>query len=527
MDTMTSRRGGLELLLYIIASLAVRLPFAALTPHHIDELNFLRALDYYSLGSNSPHVPGYPFFVALGRIARVLVGEPMLAYQLVNGVGAGICAWALADIAERILSRNVARWTGALALFSPLSWSYGFCSLSYGAASGITAIAIRECCLVLLGNPRRLLFAGIALGAAAGFRLEAPLFLFPVFAWATAATFRQDLPTLAANSPCPIPGALRRAALAVLACGAAIVPALLIPILSAGGLSRFRELSTNVQTVTDIFKPGVRYWPYFINNLTMFSTSTILVLGAIWLPVFLGLGRMRELFGVRIGRLLLIWALPSLFYYVALHQGQYGYWLPTLAQPIWIGAAALLASARSWLVMTAFAINVALVLGGGALAVDYPRIPLKSVPPPSFAVEFTTFYLQRYTAAGIAAKDETALKLMDYLAGNYDPDTTWIFTSPFEWMDRSGDHIMMLLPKFLPSVGTAHIAENTTFRRIPAKGRTILIVHADLMDTCRTPDRFIPRYRITEWDFVWEAKTTAGEHLWFDKGEWGIAPGGT
>lgn len=72
------------------------------SPFEWDEVLFQGALDRYDVGAHLPHPPGYPAYVAAGRAVRFLVGDPLLALQLV-GIAAAVLAVAWVYVLARRL----------------------------------------------------------------------------------------------------------------------------------------------------------------------------------------------------------------------------------------------------------------------------------------------------------------------------------------------------------------------------------------------------------------------------------------
>ena len=62
-------------LTYVIAAvwLALHLPFLAPSLEDIDSINFALGLHHFDPGLHQPHPPGYPVFIATGRIALALI----------------------------------------------------------------------------------------------------------------------------------------------------------------------------------------------------------------------------------------------------------------------------------------------------------------------------------------------------------------------------------------------------------------------------------------------------------------------
>jgi hypothetical protein len=56
------------------------------SPSDGDEVLFLKALRELDVASYQPHPPGYPVYVMLGRLAALVVPDPVAALQLVSAV---------------------------------------------------------------------------------------------------------------------------------------------------------------------------------------------------------------------------------------------------------------------------------------------------------------------------------------------------------------------------------------------------------------------------------------------------------
>jgi hypothetical protein len=89
---------GLACVVYGLALLVLR----PASPFEWDEVLFQGALDRYDVGAHLPHPPGYPAYVAAGRAVRLLVGDPLLALQLV-GIAAAVMAVAWVTMLARRL----------------------------------------------------------------------------------------------------------------------------------------------------------------------------------------------------------------------------------------------------------------------------------------------------------------------------------------------------------------------------------------------------------------------------------------
>lgn len=501
---------------------------------HVDECNFLLALDDYDLAAFRPHAPGYPLFVAIGRALRPIAGDGLRALEWANGVAAGVAAFAVARTAALLFGAPAGRAAALLAVASPLAWSYGFGALSYPTASAFTALALWRSVEALRGRPEKIPLAAALLGAAGAIRPMDALFVSLPLVWASLAALGivPGLEGTAADARAVAGRDLRRRAAAV-AFGtlafAAVTAAWLAPVVaSAGGWRPYRAILTDAQTVFDVFEPGASYAGAVGANLAVFVPAALLAAGFAGLLLIPRI--VREIRGGaaadRRALLLALWGLPGCLYFVFLHQGQLGYWLPTAAPPLWIGLGAVAARAlaagsrgRAAALAAAVAADAALVLGGGLVA---------GAVPPAAALAPARFYLERYTAAGIARRDRIVVGLVEEIRGRYRPAETWIFTSGARYMDWSAPLLMAIAPEFSASVApidAERLLGAGARIDVPAEGRTVLLLHDDLGRAARPSDRFHRAFSIGS-DSAWEARAESGETLRIRGGTIEIAPAG-
>lgn len=88
-------------------------------PGDYDPINFVTALTHYEIAVDSPHPPGYPLFVGLGRVAAAVVG-PFRAYQLVNTILALLAATLLYALGRRLGSPLAGLLAAAVLVTHPL-----------------------------------------------------------------------------------------------------------------------------------------------------------------------------------------------------------------------------------------------------------------------------------------------------------------------------------------------------------------------------------------------------------------------
>ena len=199
------------------------LPFLASTLEDVDSVNFALGLRDFDPGRHRPHPPGYPLYMALGKAANLVVGEPQ-ALAFWGALFGALSAFALlrlfasldaldGSLAEPQPDRpapRIAEWLGRPAvttmftMLAPLFWMTASRPMSdtAGLAASLTAQAIlltavvRQRYVAAAGEPPssaasiqsvRLILLGAFLSAVAiGFRSQAAWLTMPLLVFAIA-----------------------------------------------------------------------------------------------------------------------------------------------------------------------------------------------------------------------------------------------------------------------------------------------------------------------------------------------------
>ena len=122
--------------------LAAHLPSLAPTLEDIDSINFALGLHDYDPTNNQPHPPGYPVYIAFGRVSLALIDAipsgvniartDALALAILSPSSAP-SHWSPRPRSSKVLSkdsRNVSLWATALLAASPLFWLTGLRPMS-------------------------------------------------------------------------------------------------------------------------------------------------------------------------------------------------------------------------------------------------------------------------------------------------------------------------------------------------------------------------------------------------------------
>ena len=92
---------------------------------------------------HQPHPPGYILYVALGRLASVLLADPAAALGGLAIVASAVAVLLLYRLGWHLYGRGVATLAALGLVVSPLFWAYGVVGLAYTAeaalATGVAA----------------------------------------------------------------------------------------------------------------------------------------------------------------------------------------------------------------------------------------------------------------------------------------------------------------------------------------------------------------------------------------------------
>ncbi len=166
-----------------LLTLLTRLPL--LTPRlaHWDAVNYALGLHDFNVAAHQPHPPGSPYYVLLGRAALVLTGDDnaaLILLSLAASVGAVLAEYALARL---LFNQRAGVLAAALLLTQPVFWGYGTMGTPWTLLACLSVLIAAASLLMIRGQRGLLLPSALLVGLASGFRLDAAVFLAPVWLW--------------------------------------------------------------------------------------------------------------------------------------------------------------------------------------------------------------------------------------------------------------------------------------------------------------------------------------------------------
>jgi hypothetical protein len=143
-----------------------------------DEVLFCLGMRSFDVAQHHPHPPGFPAYIALGRVARLVVGDDFRSLQTLNLIAGMLLFPAVYMLARAIGVRfSTSVLAAALCAFFPNIWFYG------GTAfSDVPSITLAVFAAALLFRERTYFPGVVLLAIAIGIRPQNALVgLFPLF----------------------------------------------------------------------------------------------------------------------------------------------------------------------------------------------------------------------------------------------------------------------------------------------------------------------------------------------------------
>jgi hypothetical protein len=162
---MTDRRRTALVALAALGVGASRCALRARVPDDYDAIGFVRALGDYDLGALQPHFPGYPVYVALGRLAHIFFPSALDSAEAVSALAAAVTVLGLWRIGDGLGGVYAAMLAVGLYAGAAMPWMLGGSALSDGTASAFAVLGF-----ALLGAPAWPLLAGLAIAFMLGVR---------------------------------------------------------------------------------------------------------------------------------------------------------------------------------------------------------------------------------------------------------------------------------------------------------------------------------------------------------------------
>jgi MFS family permease len=179
------RRDWLTVAALVVAGIALRVPFRAKFVYLWDGVEFIEAMRHFSVVLSQPHAPGYPLYVALGRLVSSVVGDPHASLVWMSVVAGSLTAALLYSLGATMFGRRYGITAGLLGLTSPPLWFYSEVVLTYAVDSALVCVVVLICWRAIQrsGSWVAAVLIGTAWAVASGVRPQNLPMLLPVVAY--------------------------------------------------------------------------------------------------------------------------------------------------------------------------------------------------------------------------------------------------------------------------------------------------------------------------------------------------------
>lgn len=182
---MKLERYNKQLLIFVglfLITLVLRLPFRSQILYHWDSVNFALALEHYDVRLHQPHPPGtFIIYIVLGWLINAIVHDPNSSLVLLSIFSSGLSVVAAYILGERWFNRQAGLMFALLVLTSPLIWFHAEVALTYEVELLVVLILVLVFTKLPSGDKWVLFGSAFLLGLSGGVRLNTPVFLFPLW----------------------------------------------------------------------------------------------------------------------------------------------------------------------------------------------------------------------------------------------------------------------------------------------------------------------------------------------------------
>ena len=161
--------------------LALHLPFLPRSLEDLDSINFALGLRHFDVALHQPHPPGYPVYIAAGKLVHAAGAGRGQALGLLSNVAGALGVWSLIALFTRIDVAWPRRWAVVAALLTvtcPLYWLTAARPLS--DVPGLAAALAIQALLLAVSSDGGIIAASFLAALAAGIRSQVAWLTLPL-----------------------------------------------------------------------------------------------------------------------------------------------------------------------------------------------------------------------------------------------------------------------------------------------------------------------------------------------------------
>ena len=176
------RRDYITCLSFFLIGILSRIPFLERMQSHWDGPDYTLALIHYSFVEQTPSPPGYPIYIAIGRLFLFFTRDPHLAILAVSVLFSGIGAVFFYLTGKAIFNKKTGILSALIFLSAPTTYYFGITANPYGILPTTAASVGAVVFLIMVKKKKLGLLLGFVTAFAIGIRPQDALFLLPLYA---------------------------------------------------------------------------------------------------------------------------------------------------------------------------------------------------------------------------------------------------------------------------------------------------------------------------------------------------------
>ncbi len=176
-----NKKDYLILILLFLLGILTRLLLLPKMMTHWDAAEYTIAIFRYTLIQDTPSVPGYPLYIAVGKAFHLFFKDPYFSILLVSVFFSAVGAIVYYIIGKRFFNRSVGIIAAFLLLSGPTFFYFGITANPYGilpTTAGILALIVYE---MQYKNKAKGILLGLVYAFSIGIRPQDAFFLTPLF----------------------------------------------------------------------------------------------------------------------------------------------------------------------------------------------------------------------------------------------------------------------------------------------------------------------------------------------------------
>ena len=296
-----------------LLGLVTRIPFATRMIYHSDSARFALAMEHYDVAQMRPHAPGYILYVALAKLADFFVHDARMSLVAVSIIASALTSFFLYLLATKMFGRSNGIISGLLMLSSPVFWFNGEMPFTYTLDGLFSVIFAFICYKIIIGENKWLHVSAIILGLATGVRQNIFIIFLPLWLYSIRKySFRSILISLVVFS---------------VTCLTWLTPMVAL----TGGLKKY-FITLNAQFKSTVLSP-IPYLSQVLIRWKIFSRFMVYSLTLGIFPICYYFGRFFRIPSIAQDtrlKILLLWFVPGVLFFVGINIYNPGHVLPVL-----------------------------------------------------------------------------------------------------------------------------------------------------------------------------------------------------